>query len=306
MTTQTIPVGIMQTPVTPFTESGEVDYATLEKCVEFHTVTDRNIAIVALYNKSEPITLTLEERKQIVATTVDVVAGRLPVIVHVGHSSTDVTIELAQHAQEAGAAGIVCINPYYWPSSEEAVLAHFSALFSSIDLPAMVYNSPHVEAARLSPDMLLRLIEQHENLVGMKDASFEMDYFAEACRVTQAARPGFRAMAGQEYLLGTVLVGGTGSFSATGALIPTRVYDLWDAIVDERWDDARRLQNDVAYLIYHLKDYYPSSLKIAMEMMGRPVGPCRLPLPTADEDARARIAGVLKELDILETEPHGW
>lgn len=306
MTIESIPVGVMQTPVTPFTESGEVDYATLEKCVEFHTVTDRNVAIVALYNKSEPISLTLEERKQIVATTMDVVGTRLPVIVHVGHSSTDVAIELALHAQEHGATGVVCINPYYWPSSEEAVLAHFSALISRLDIAVMVYNTPHVEAAPLSPDMLLRLVEQHENLVGMKDASFTMDYFAEACRVTQAARPGFRVMAGQEQLLGSVVVGGTGSFSACGAIAPTMVYDLWDAITEERWDEARKLQNDISYLIFHFKDYYPSSLKVAMELMGRPVGPCRLPLPTADEDARARIAGVLKELNILETEPHGW
>jgi dihydrodipicolinate synthase/N-acetylneuraminate lyase len=297
----------MQAPVTPFDDEDEVDWKILEQMVDFHASTKGATAIVALYNKAEPISLTIDERKGIARTTVDAVNGRLPVIVHVGHTSTDVAVELARHAEEVGADGIVCITPYYWPSSTEGVVAHFDAVFGAIEIPAMVYNSPHrVPGTPFNEEMLRRLLETHANFAGMKDASFNMDDFTEICRVTQSVRPDFAVMVGVEYLLGSVVVGGTGSFSACGAVAPNMVYALWDAIAEERWDAAQQLQSRISYLHRHLKDFYPSSLKVAMDLMGRPVGPCRLPLPTGAEAARERLRSVLEELDVFESEPHGW
>ena len=100
----------------------------LEKVVDFHTRTPRNTGVLALYNKAEPHALTIEERKQIAEVTINTVAGRLPVIIHVGHPSTEVAVELAIHAQNAGAFGIVCITPYYWSLTQEEIFRAFRAI----------------------------------------------------------------------------------------------------------------------------------------------------------------------------------
>jgi 4-hydroxy-tetrahydrodipicolinate synthase len=302
-----MPVGIMQAPVTPMTEDFDVDYEILEKVVDFHTRTPRNTGVLALYNKAEPHALTIEERKRIAEVTNNTVAGRLPVIIHVGHPSTDVAVELAVHAQKVGAFGICCITPYYWSLTQEEILAHFERLLDAVDIAVMAYNNPRrIESGGLSTDLLLELIDRYPNFVGMKDASHAMDSFTEYCRVLQSARPDFAVMTGIEYLAGSVPVGGTGSFSACGAIAPTLTYDLWDAIQASKWDKAFELQHKASYIHQQFMDQYPSSLKIGMELMGRPVGPCRSPLPTGNDETRARVARVLEECGVLDNETHGW
>lgn len=301
-----LPVGVMQAPVTPFDDEYRLDLATYERVVEFHTSTPGCSAIVALYNKAEPISLSLEERKQVAKVTVDVVDGRLPVVVHVGHPSFAASLELAKHAQAVGADAVVCISPYYWHSSEDDVKTQIQELCRQLDIGVMAYTSPHVESASVTPPMLQDLIAQHGNFLGLKDASFRMSYFASICAAAHEVREDFRLMTGVEYLLGSVVLGGTGSFSASGAVAPRLVYRLWDAIAAGDWPEARQLQHKVSHLYLNFKDYYPSSLKIGMELMGRPVGPCRPPLPTGGPETRERVSGVLKEFRIPETEPYGW
>jgi len=302
-----MPVGIMQAPVTPMYEDFAVDYVTLEKVVDFHTRTPRNTGVLALYNKAEPHALTIEERKQIAEVTNNTVAGRLPVIIHVGHPSTDVAVELAVHAQKTGAFGIVCITPYYWSLTQAEILAHFERLLGAVDIAVLAYNNPRrLEAGGLSNELLLELIDRYPHFVGMKDASHAMDSFTEYCRVLQNARPDFAVMTGIEYLAGSMPVGGTGSFSACGAIAPTLTYDLWDAIQASKWDEVFDLQHKASYIHQQFNDQYPSSLKIGMELMGRPVGPCRSPLPTGDDETRARVGRVLEECGVFENESHGW
>ncbi|HIW92588.1 MAG TPA: dihydrodipicolinate synthase family protein [Candidatus Corynebacterium avicola] len=303
----TLPPGIMQAPVTPFTKDFEVDYDTVEKLVNFHTETPGNTGILALYNKAEPHSLTIEERKKIAEVTIKAVDGRLPTIIHVGHPSTDVVVELSKHAESIGADGIVAITPYYWATTQDEIYAHFARVFSSVDIAVMAYNNPGgTEAGAVSPDVYLRLMERFPNFVGMKDVSFAMDTFTEYSRALQEARPGFSIMTGLEWLAGSVPVGNIGSFGSGGAVAPKLTYDLWDALQEERWDDAYPLQLRVAELIRHIKYQYPSSVKVAMELMGRPVGPCRPPLPSGDEDTRRRMEHVLNEFNIPETEKYGW
>ena len=140
----------------------------------------------------------------------------------------------------------------------------------------------------------------------MKEASFNSEKFLEIGRVALALRPDFSLIAGVEFLLPSVPVGGAGSYSSAGAICPNLCTGLYEACISGDWERARDLQYKLSLLWGLFRDQYPSSLKGGMVIMGRPVGPTRAPLPTASRERQEHIRTQLEKLGILETEPYGW
>jgi 4-hydroxy-tetrahydrodipicolinate synthase len=235
------------------------------------------------------------------------VNGRIPVTIHVSALAVEDTMELARHAQDIGADGILAITPYFWTPSLAAIHAYFVRLCRSIELPVLSYNSPsYLAGVEITGDLISRLIEQLPNFVGVKEASFNSEKFLEISRAALAMRPDFAMLTGVEYLLPSVPLGGIGSYSAAGSICPNLCSQLFDACMRGDWPLARELQYKISWLWLLFRDQYPSSLKGGMVMMGRPVGPTRAPLPTATAERQAHVRSELERLGILETEPHGW
>jgi 4-hydroxy-tetrahydrodipicolinate synthase len=298
--------GVMQSPVTPLREDFSPDLPTFERLLDFH-VRSGSPAISWPHHKGESLNLTIAERKRFAEAAVKVVAGRVPVTIHVSALAVEDTMELARHAQEIGADGILAITPYFWNPSLEAIHDYFVRLCTSIDLPVISYNSPsYLAGVEITGDLMSRLIEQLPNFVGVKEASFNSEKFIELSRVALALRPTFAMLTGVEYLLPSVPLGGVGSYSAAGSICPNLCNRLFDACVAGDWPQARELQYTLSRLWLLFRDQYPSSLKGGMVIMGRPVGPTRSPLPTATRERQDHIRAQLEELGILESEPHGW
>ena len=298
--------GVMQSPVTPLREDFSPDLPTFERLLDFH-VRSGSPAISWPHHKGESLNLTIPERKRFAEAAVKVVAGRVPVTIHVSALAVEDTMELARHAQEIGADGILAITPYFWNPSLEAIHDYFIRLCTSIDLPVISYNSPsYLAGVEITGELMSRLIEQLPNFVGVKEASFNSEKFIELSRVALALRPTFAMLTGVEYLLPSVPLGGVGSYSAAGSICPNLCNRLFDACVAGDWPRARELQYTLSRLWLLFRDQYPSSLKGGMVIMGRPVGPTRAPLPTATRERQDHIRAQLEELGILETEPHGW
>ena len=296
----------MQSPVTPLKEDFTPDLATFEKLLDFHVRTS-GTSISWPHHKGESLNLTIPERKRFAEAAVKVVAGRVPVTIHVSALAVEDTMELARHAQEIGADGILAITPYFWNPSLEAIHDYFVRLCTSIDLPVISYNSPsYLAGVEITGDLMSRLIERLPNFVGVKEASFNSEKFIELSRVALALRPTFAMLTGVEYLLPSVPLGGVGSYSAAGSICPNLCNRLFDACVAGDWPRARELQYTLSRLWLLFRDQYPSSLKGGMVLMGRPVGPTRAPLPTATRERQDHIRAQLEELGILQTEPHGW
>jgi dihydrodipicolinate synthase/N-acetylneuraminate lyase len=253
----------------------------------------------------ESLNLSVEERRELARLAVEAASGRVPVLIHTGLPGTDEVIALSRHAQSVGARGVVVITPYYWQPARADLVDHFVRVASALEIPLLGYNSPHQLGVSLAPDILKELIARCPNFVGLKDASFDMEYFIEACRVTSAARPGFAVFTGMEYLLTSMPVGGAGAFSFF-AVAPRLVKALYDACAAGDYERARPLQYKMSQLRNVLKVGSPSTVKAALEIMGRPVGPTRRPLPTLGPERRGQIRAQLEELGILQTEPHGW
>ena len=298
--------GVMQSTVTPLREDFSPDLRTFERLVEFHIRTGAT-AISWPHHKAESLNLTIAERKLFAEAAVKVTARRVPVSIHVSALALEDTMELARHAQKIGADAIIAITPYFWNPSTEALYDYFVRLGAAIDLPLIAYNSPsYLSGVEITGEITKRLVERLPNFIAMKEASFNSEKFLEIARVALALRPGFSMIAGVEFLLPSVPLGGAGSYSSAGAICPNLCTQLYEACVAAEWERARTLQYKLSRLWDLFRDQYPSSLKGGMVIMGRPVGPTRAPLPTATRERQAHIRTQLEELDILSTEPYGW
>jgi dihydrodipicolinate synthase/N-acetylneuraminate lyase len=298
--------GVMQSPVTPLKPDFSPDLPTFEKLLDFHVRTGAT-AISWPHHKGESLNLTVAERKAFAEVAVKVVAGRIPVSIHVSALAVEDSMDLARHAQAIGADAIIAITPYFWHPTVESLYDYFVRLGTSIDLPLIAYNSPdYLAGLEFTGDLTRRLIERLPNFIAMKEASFNSERFLEISRVALALRPEFSMIAGVEFLAPSVPLGGKGSYSSAGAICPNLCTALYDACAAGESVRARELQFKLARLWDLFRDQYPSSLKGGMVVMGRPVGPTRPPLPTATKERQAYIATQLGELGIIDTEPHGW
>lgn len=298
--------GVMQSPVTPLKADFSPDYDTFEKLVDFHVRTGAT-AISWPHHKAESHNLTIAERKALAEVAIKTVAKRVPISIHVSALALEDTYDLARHAQKSNADAIIAITPYFWKYSPEALYDYFVNLATSIDLPLIAYNSPsYLDGIEFTGELTARLIERLPNLVGMKEASFNSEKFFEILRAALPLRPDFAMIAGVEYLLPSVALGGAGSYSSAGAICPNLCVELYECCASGKWARARELQYKLSQLWLIFRDQYPSSLKGGCVIMGRPVGPTRPPLPTASPERIKFIEKQLDQLGILQSEPHGW
>jgi dihydrodipicolinate synthase/N-acetylneuraminate lyase len=229
----------MQSPVTPLKDDFSLDLPTFERLLDFHVRTGAT-AISWPHHKGESLNLTIPERKLFAEAAVRVVNGRIPVTVHVSALAVEDTMELARHAQEIGADGILAITPYFWTPSLEAIRAYFTRLCRSIELPVLSYNSPsYLAGVEITGELMARLIEELPNFAGVKEASFNSEKFLEISRAALAMRPDFAMLTGVEYLLPSVPLGGVGSYSAAGSICPNLCSQLFDACIAGDWPRAR-------------------------------------------------------------------
>jgi 4-hydroxy-tetrahydrodipicolinate synthase len=299
--------GVMQAPVTPLHEDFSVDYDGLAKMVDFH-VRNGAPAIAWPHHKAESPNLTMAERKRGGEVLVKTVAKRVPVSLFVGSLSEEDSLDLARHAQKTGADMILTISPYCRRPTQEEIFRSIVRIGTHTDLPVLTYNSPwrNGEGVEFTSELTARLIERLPNYIGMKDASFHSEKFMEISRVALTMRPDFSIIMGLEHLLASYPLGACGSFSSCGAIAPNLCNRFFAALVANDWQTARTCQYKITKLYRLFKDQYPSSLKGAMINMGRAVGPTRPPLPTASKERVEFLCRQLEELDVINTEPHGW
>ena len=292
----TIPGGVIGAPVTPFTPDDEVDLPRLAELCD-QMVADGMHGVALPLHTGESVSLSVEERRAVVECAAEAIAGRVPMLVHVSMPGTREAVALAEHAEAAGASAVIAVTPYHWRPSPQGLEQHYRALASAVSIGVMAYNFPSRLGVSLAPETLERLIQTCPNFVGVKDASYDMQSFTEACRRTAALRPDFAMMTGVEYLLPSMTVGGAGCFSPMAALAPRLVLDLWAACVTHDWQVARELQHVASALWRLLRELgYPASVKAALALRGLPVGSVRSPLTDLTPSAREHLAACLDQL----------
>jgi 4-hydroxy-tetrahydrodipicolinate synthase len=301
-----IPEGIVDVPVTPFTATNELDIDTFARIIEFLLRHNATSLCVNLH-LAESLNLTLDERKLLAETAINVTAGRVPVMIHVSMPGTDQAVDLARHAEKAGADCIIAIAPYYWKPSQDGLYEHFSTIIGATDLPFVAYSSPTImDGVGLSPETLVRLMERFPNFIGLKEASHNWEKYIELGRAGRKIRPDFGLFVGTEWMIPCLTLGGTACMSIFGGIMPRFVQSLYTATKCGQLTEALMLQDKFSELYQIAKVEYPAPTKAMWEIMGRPVGAPRLPNRPLTEARKKEIRSTLERLGLFDTEPHGW
>ena len=283
--------GSMAALITPMTDDGALDYAALEKLVEFHIDSGTDALVVAGTTGESP-TLEHDEHIELIERSCEIAAGRIPIVAGTGSNSTAQTLELSRAVDRLPVAGLMIVTPYYNKPTQEGMFRHFSAVADAVSRPVILYNVPSRTGVDLKPATVGRLAA-HENIVAIKEATGELDRIEtlrEACGSEFSLLSGDDATAAE-----FMLRGGQGVISVTANVAPRPMRELCDAA--RAGDRATAERIDASLRALH-RDLFvesnPIPVKWAVQEMGL-VGPgIRLPLtplsPAYHDTVRAAMA----------------
>lgn len=291
--------GVYPALLTPFYENGSVNYDALEKHVEFLISKDVN-GLFPLGTTGEGMLMSTDERKEVARQVVRFAEGRLPVVIHVGDQTTEGTVELARHAEEIGASGVSVICPYFFPVDDEAVYLHYASIAQSVSesFAVYAYNFPGNARNEISLSVLLKLIERHPNIRGLKYSS---DNFSRLSEIIDATPDGFPIMLGPDQLFLAGLQAGTaGGVSGNANIFPEPFVQAYRCFKEGRIEEARLWQK----LIRRLSDAMNNGLsmshfKHALASRGLAASIVRAPLRNISEAEKRHM---LEELAKVQAE----
>lgn len=269
--------------ITPMDEQGEVDYDGLERLITFH-LSEKTDALLVLGTMGESSTLSSEEEEEILRFTVEKVNGKVPVIAGAGTNATKKTIERVNRFAELGADQVLVITPYYNKTSDAGLLAHFTAIADRSPVPIILYNVPSRTGMTI-PIQVLERLAKHPKIIGIKEASGDISYVMAVARLLNET---FVLYSGNDDMILPVLsVGGSGVISVWANIKPKQVHDLVSAFNNGNIEKAQAIQLEALPLIHALfSETNPIPVKAAMEILGLPAGPLRLPLVSLAEEKR--------------------
>jgi 4-hydroxy-tetrahydrodipicolinate synthase len=277
--------------VTPFS-GGRVAEDTFAGFVEWQIAEGCN-ALVPCGTTGESATLSRDEHRELIAHTVQVAKGRVPVIAGCGSYSTAAAVELVRAAADVGADAALVVVPYYNKPSQAGLEAHFAAIAEVSPMPIIVYNVPSRTVADISVETLAK-VAQHPKIVAVKDATGNLS------RVTAqrlACGEEFIQLSGNDDMaLGFNAMGGVGCISVTANVAPKLCSDFQKAMREGRWDEALGLQDRLYPLHAALfSDASPGPTKYALSRV-RPGFPVELRLPLVEpSDASKRAVDAALE-----------
>lgn len=293
--------------VTPFTPDAEqaVDLEALRGFLDWQLEVGVP-GIIILGTTGEFITLSDAEREAIVDTTVQHVAGRIPVIVGSMNAYTSKAVEQSRSAQRLGADGLMILPPYYYTPTEDEIVGYYGAICDSVDLPIMLYNNPVTSNVDMSASLVGRLGRNFENVRYIKESSQDVQRVRE---VIEESAGLVKVFAG-ERVVDSFLLGAVGYVNPYGNYIPRASHRIFDFLEQGRIDDARRIEHLIDAIDHIIADGHPTYghqcySKALAAVAGHPVGDVRKPLTTFGElgeegrDRVGRIRALVAELDDL-------
>jgi N-acetylneuraminate lyase len=285
--------GIIPALLTPFTADNRINHPVLRQLVR------RNLdqGVSAFYvagSTAEAFLLTSDERKSILETVVDEVAGRCGVIAHIGAISQDMATELAIHARESGADAISSIPPFYYPFSFDEIKAYYFGIVDRSDMPMIIYNFPAFSGVKLDAGNIAQFLCD-KRFIGVKHTS--QDYYA--LNRFKTAFPDKLVFNGyDEMFVSGMAMGADGAIGSTFNFMADKFITMKKLCDEGRYDKARDLQSKVNDLIQVLikVGVLPGEKEI-MNLMGLDFGRCRKPFKPISEEERAMLKNALDALN---------
>jgi 4-hydroxy-tetrahydrodipicolinate synthase len=276
--------------VTPFTSAGEIDEPALRRFVAWQ-VEEGIDYLVPCGSTGEAATMTADEQRRVVEITVEVVAGRIPVVAGAGSNDTARALSNSRMMRDAGATHLLHVSPAYNKPPQRGIIAHFRAIADTVDVPIVLYNVPGRTGSNVTAETTLELA-QHQNIVAVKEASGNLVQITEIIR----HRPhNFSVLSGDDTLTVAVMAaGGDGVTSVTSNAAPALVAQLCAAAHRGDYDDARAADGRLALWTHAaFIESNPIPVKAALSMMGMIGNNLRLPLVPLAAQHHATVRAAL-------------
>lgn len=283
--------------VTPFKANGDVNYDKLEEILE-EQIAGGTDAIVICGTTGEASTMFPEEHLSVIKYGCEVVKGRIPVVVGTGSNCTREAVYMSQKAEEAGADGVLLVTPYYNKATQNGLIAHFTTIAEAIKIPALLYHIPGRTGVTMKPETIVSLCKNVPNIVGVKEASGNFSSIATMMNMADGCIDVYSG--NDDQIVPLLSMGGKGVISVLSNVAPKQTHDICQKFFDGDVKGSLQMQLDAIPLISALfSEVNPIPVKAAMNMMGKEVGPLRLPLTEMEDAHKEVLKQVMKSYGIL-------
>mgnify|MGYP000322029912 FL=1 len=283
--------------VTPFKENGEVNYEKLEEIVE-EQIAGGTDAIIACGTTGEASTMTHEEHLDVIEYICRVTKKRIPVVAGTGSNCTETAVYLSAEAEKRGADGLLLVSPYYNKATQKGLMAHFTAVADAVKIPVILYNIPGRTGVTIKPETIAALCKDVDNIVGVKEASGNFSAIATLMSLSDGKVDLYSG--NDDQIVPLLSLGGKGVISVLSNVAPRQTHDICASYFAGDVKTSASLQLKAIPLITELfSEVNPIPVKAAMNMMGKGVGPLRMPLTEMEPQNQEKLKKAMTAYGIL-------
>ena len=283
--------------VTPFKENGEVNYEKLEEIVE-EQIAGGTDSIIACGTTGEASTMTHEEHLDVIEYICRVTKKRIPVVAGTGSNCTETAVYLSAEAEKRGADGLLLVSPYYNKATQKGLMAHFTAVADAVKIPVILYNIPGRTGVTIKPETIAALCKDVDNIVGVKEASGNFSAIATLMSLSDGKVDLYSG--NDDQIVPLLSLGGKGVISVLSNVAPRQTHDICASYFAGDVKTSAGLQLKAIPLITELfSEVNPIPVKAAMNMMGKGVGPLRMPLTEMEPQNQEKLKKAMTAYGIL-------
>jgi 4-hydroxy-tetrahydrodipicolinate synthase len=283
--------------VTPFHEDGSVNYEAFAALVE-EQIAGGTDAIIVCGTTGEASTLTHEEHLDVIRYCVEKVNGRIPVIAGTGSNCTETAVYLSTEAEKYGADALLLVTPYYNKATQKGLYEHFKTVAQSVKLPIILYNVPGRTGCNIQPQTAVKLCTEVENIVAIKEASGNISQVAKLMSLAKGKVDLYSG--NDDQIVPLLALGGKGVISVLSNVAPRQTHEICQKFFDGDVAGSAQAQLDAIDLCDALFcEVNPIPVKTALNMMGKNVGPLRMPLCEMEPQNAERLRKALQDYGVL-------
>ncbi len=283
--------------ITPMNEDGTVNYGKLEELVNFQ-IENGTDAIIICGTTGEAATLSHEEHLDVIRACIEYTRKRIPVIAGTGSNCTETAVYLSKEAEKLGADGLLLATPYYNKATQNGLIAHYTQIANSVEIPIILYNVPSRTGCNMLPQTVVKLAEQVDNIVGIKEASGNI---SQVAKLMQLSNGKIDLYSGNDDQIVPILsLGGKGVISVLSNVAPRETHDIVAKYLDGDAKGSLELQMRYLPLVDALfSEVNPIPVKKALNLMGMKVGSLRAPLTEMEETSAKALEAEMKKAGLI-------
>ena len=288
--------GSMTALITPF-KNGKLDEEAFNKLID-NQINEGTDGLIPVGTTGESPTLSHEEHEKVVEICVNQTSGRVPVIAGSGSNSTEEASKLASHAGKAGADAVLVVSPYYNKPTQSGLYYHFMKVADAAKIPLIVYDIPGRSIVKVSDETLVKLSENHEMIIGIKDATADL---SRPPRLINLIGSGYSQLSGEDATaLPYLASGGNGCISVTSNIVPgilSKMHDAWNSNDFKSAFDIHLKMIDLHDALFC--ESSPGPVKYAAKILNICESSTRLPLCEISDESKLKVENALKKLSLI-------